>query len=103
MAKKDNDLKKYRRGELLELLIEQGRRIEELERELSAAYRALAECSPNSEIRSLHTDISTIPGDVLVTARKNARTLLLDVMALMKILETTEDDVERAEETDPQR
>ena len=89
MAKKDIDLKKYKRSELLELLIEQGRRIEQLERELDCACRALAERAFSADMRD--------------TARKNARTLLFDVMALMQTLETTEEDVEKAEETDSQR
>ena len=115
MAKKDIDLKKYKRSELLELLIEQGRRIEQLERELDCACRALAErdadgkwlwtereraddpaCRPMVSDRAFSADMRDM-------ARKNARTLLFDVMALMQTLETTEEDVEKAEETDSQR
>ena len=51
MAKKDIDLKKYKRSELLELLIEQGRRIEQLERELDCACRALAERDADDPVR----------------------------------------------------
>ena len=40
---KNSNLKKYKRSELLELLIEQRARIEQLEAELDAACRALAQ------------------------------------------------------------
>ena len=100
MAKRDNDLKKYKRSELLELLIEQGRRIEQLEHELNAACRALAE--RDAEDRALEGGIPPIPENIRGAASKNARTLLFDVIALMQILETTEEDVEKAEETDSQ-
>lgn len=95
MAKRDNDLKNYKRSELLELLIEQGRRIEQLERELDAACRALAERSATDA--PPEDDCPTIPPDIRNEARKNARTILFDVMALMQTLETTEEDVEEAE------
>ena len=52
--------------------------------------------------RSMASD-RAFPADMRDTARKNARTLLFDVMALMQTLETTEEDVEKAEETDSQR
>lgn len=103
VAKKDIDLKKYKRSELLELLIEQGRRIEQLERELDCACRALAERDADDPVcRSMASD-RAFSADMRDTARKNARTLLFDVMALMQTLETTEEDVEKAEETDSQR
>ncbi|MBE7007284.1 MAG: hypothetical protein E7424_09125 [Ruminococcaceae bacterium] len=102
MAKKDIDLKKYKRSELLELLIEQGRRIEQLERELDCACRALAERDADDPVRRPMAS-DAFSEDMRDTARKNARTLLFDVMALMQTLETTEEDVEKAEETDSQR
>ena len=103
MAKKDNDLKKYKRSELLELLIEQGRRIEQLEHELDCACRALAERGSGAESRRPSADAPALPEDMRDTARKNARTLLFDVMALMQTLETTEENVEKEEQTDSQR
>ncbi|GEM_PF-2261967 len=102
VAKKDIDLKKYKRSELLELLIEQGRRIEQLERELDCACRALAERDADDPVRRPMAS-DAFSEDMRDTARKNARTLLFDVMALMQTLETTEEDVEKAEETDSQR
>lgn len=39
----DKELKRLRRGELLELLVEQGRQLERLERELAEARAALAD------------------------------------------------------------
>ena len=103
VAKKDIDLKKYKRSELLELLIEQGRRIEQLERELDCACRALAERDADDSVRRSMASDRAFSADMRDTARKNARTLLFDVMALMQTLETTEEDVEKAEETDSQR
>ena len=97
MAKKDIDLKKYKRSELLELLIEQ------LERELDCACRALAERDADDPVRRSMASDRAFSADMRDTARKNARTLLFDVMALMQTLETTEEDVEKAEETDSQR
>lgn len=38
----DKELKRLRRGELLELLVEQGRQVEQLKRELEEARQALA-------------------------------------------------------------
>ena len=49
VAKRENDLRKYSRSELLEILVEQGRRIETLERELDCACRALGSCSPRPD------------------------------------------------------
>ena len=95
VAKKDIDLKKYKRSELLELLIE-------LERELDCACRALAERDADDPVRRPMAS-DAFSEDMRDTARKNARTLLFDVMALMQTLETTEEDVEKAEETDSQR
>lgn len=102
MAKKDNDLKKYRRSELLELLIEQGRRIERLEYELDCACRALTEQGSGAGPRRMSADAPALPEDMRAAARKNARTLLFDVVALMQALETTEENVEKEEQTDSQ-
>ena len=46
---KNSNLKKYNRSELLELLIEQRARIEQLEAELDAACRALAQRDREAE------------------------------------------------------
>ena len=88
MAKNDNDLKKYKRSELLELLIEQGRRIEELERELDSACRALAEA------RATEEPSGDVPAQARGALRGKTRRLLFDVMELMQSLEGAEEDGE---------
>ena len=104
MAKKENDLKKYSRRELLEILVEQGRRIETLERELDSACRALAELKSASEPDAADEarDAGALPEDVRGTIRKNARTLLFDVAALMQTLERTEESREETRDEAPQ-
>ena len=103
VAKRENDLRKYSRSELLEILVEQGRRIETLERELDCACRALAELQPAAGSGAArNTAFGSLPEDVGDTARKNARTLLFDVVALMRTLERTEDSCEEAKDEAPQ-
>lgn len=103
MAKKENDLRKYSRRELLEILVEQGRRIETLERELDCACRALAELKSASDPDAAVRDAGTLPEDVRDAVRKNARTLLFDLAALMQTLERTEESREETRDEAPQR
>ncbi len=84
MARNSNDLKNYKRSELLELLIEQGRRIEVLERQLDAACRALAQSRGAAEASE------EVPAPARDALRGKTRRLLFDVMELMQSLEGTE-------------
>ena len=97
---REKDLKKYSRSELLELLIEQGRRIEQLEAELDCACRALAECGSGADQRGTDEAGSVLPEQMRVQARGNARTLLFDVITLMRTLDGTEDSREEENNTD---
>ena len=120
MKKQDNPLKKYRRSELLELLVEQGRRIEQLERQLDDAYLALAERRIELEASGSIAEAALRLNGVFESAelaarqyaestsgvraqpasedvRRAARLLLSDAVALLRTVETEADD-EAAEE-----
>lgn len=89
---KNSNLKKYKRRELLELLIEQRARIEQLEAELDAACRALAQRDREAESAAA----SPLDAAQRCAARESARTVLFDLMGLMQILERTDESSEEA-------